>query len=227
MKRALLAAFVLLFVLLLAACAPSSSDTQVEIQQLNGPVSFYPQEAGATWQYLPTGSSLSSPKITQMIEGPTVVDGDLWVVTRLEGLGLDNRMFRKYGSSGVLLLQELRPGQEVTYDPPVQEFPSEGEFRVGASWGGDTRASVYFPTAKPENQRRSYDVEYRYTVVDRRQVNVQAGNYEAYVIDFVARFLDEDRNVIFDQQLTTWFTPHVGEIKTENDFYLIATNASR
>lgn len=221
MKRLLI---LLCLALLFSACAPARDEGGVDIQQLSEPVSFYPQEAGATWHYLPTGSSLSAPKVVQAIEGPTVVDGELWIVTHLEGMGLDNRWFRQYRPDGVYLLKELRPGQEVTYTPPLQEFPAEANFRVGANWGGDTTANVYFPEAQPANQRQAYDVEYRYTVVDQREVRLQVGTYQAYVIDFVARFLDDQRNVIFDHKLTTWFVPNVGEIKTENDFFLVATN---
>jgi len=217
--------FFLCFVLIFSACAPARDEGGVEIQQLSEPVSFFPQEAGATWHYLPSGSSLSAPKVIQEVEGPTVVDGELWIVTHLEGMGLDNRWFRQYRPDGVFLLKEQRPGQEVAYDPPLQEFPAESQFRVGANWGGDTRADVYFPAAQPANQRQSYIVDYRYTVVDQREVRLQVGTYQAFVIDFVARFLDSERNVIDSQKLTTWFVPNVGEIKTENDFFLVATNA--
>lgn len=221
--------FLLLFTLLLgllAACVPAGEGTEIEVQQLSQPVSFYPQEAGATWQYLPTGAGINEPKVVQVVEGPTVIGGDLWIVTRLQGLGLDNTWYRKYQPDGVFLLQENRPGQQVKYDPPVQEFPASGTLNVGSTWGGDTVASVFYPAAKPENQRQSYAVEYRYTVVDRRKVDVPAGSLEVFVIDFEARFLDEDRNVIGTQKLTTWFTPYIGEVKTENDFFLVATNAT-
>lgn len=216
--------FLLCLCLVFSACAPAREEGSVDIQQLSQPVSFYPQEAGATWHYLPSGSSLAAPKVIQEVEGPTVVDGELWIVTHLEGMGLDNRWFRQYRPDGVYLLKELRPGQEVTYDPPLQEFPAEATFRVGANWGGDTTANVYFPAAQAENQRQSYQVEYRYTVVDEREVRLQVGTFQAYVIDFVARFLDDERNVIDSQKLTIWFVPNVGEIKTENDFFLVATN---
>jgi len=212
--------------LALAACAPTGSTEAVEVQQLSGAVSYYPQEAGATWQYLPTGSNISDPKVTQVIEGPTVLDGDLWVVSRLQGLGIDNRWFRKYGPDGVTLLKEQRPGQEVSYDPPLQEFPPPNTLRVGTTWGGDTVATVFYPSAKGEERLQTYPVEYRYTVVDSRPVNLQAGNFDVFVIDFEARFLGEDRNVVTTQTLTTWFTPFIGEVKTENDFFLVATNTA-
>ena len=219
--------FLLLFLLLgLAACVPAGEGSEIEVQQLSEAVSFYPQEAGATWQYLPTGAGINEPKIVQTVAGPTVVGGELWIVTRLQGFGLDNSWYRQYQPDGVFLLQENRPGQQVSYDPPVQEFPASQTLNTGSTWGGDTVASVFYPAAKPENQRQSYAVEYRYTVVDRRQVEVPAGSYEVFVIDFEARFLDDERNVIFTQKLTTWFTPYVGEVKTENDFYLVATNAT-
>ena len=224
MKRILLLSALLLG--LLAACVPAGEGEAIEVQQLSEPVSFYPQEAGATWQFLPTGAGIDEPKIVQKVEGPTVVGGELWIVTHLQGFGLDNSWYRQYQPDGVFLLQENRPGQQVSYNPPVQEYPASDTLNVGSTWGGDTVASVFYPEAKPENQRLSYPVEYRYTVVDRRQVDVPAGTFEVYVIDFEARFLDKDRNVIQTQKLTTWFTPYVGEVKTENDFYLVATNTT-
>ncbi len=210
---------------LLAACVPVGEPERVEVQQLSAAVSYYPQEAGATWQYLPTGASLSDPKVVQAVEGPTVIGGDLWIVTRLVGLGLDNRWYRQYRPEGVFLEREVRPGLQIVYDPPVQEFPPEGSLRAGATWGGETTVTAFYPEAKPEEQYQTHIAEYRYTVVDERSVEVQAGTFQVFVIDFEARFLDEVRNVIESQKLTTWFTPHVGEIKTENEFYLVATNA--
>jgi hypothetical protein len=226
LRRARLGLVSLGLAALFAACAPAASPSApVQVQQLSSPVSFYPQESGVTWQYLPSGSSAGDPSVVQTIEGPTVVSGDLWVVTRLRGLGLDNRMYRQYRPQGVFLQREVRPGQQVIYDPPIQEYPPEGELRVGATWGGDTTITVFHPDAKPEEQYQTHQAEYRFTVVDRRPVTVTAGTYTVYVIDFEARFLDEGRSVLATQKLTTWFTPHVGEIKTENDFFLVATNA--
>lgn len=211
---------------LLAACVPTGEEGRSSVQQLSGAVSYYPQEAGATWQYLPGDASLSDPRILQTVEGPTVLGGDLWIVTRLQGFGLDNRWYRQYRPEGVFLLREVRPGMQINYDPPVQEFPAEDELRVGATWGGDTTVRAVYSEAEPEEQPPLVQVEYRYTVVDQRPVTVQAGSFEVFVIDFEARFLDEERNVIDTQRLTTWFTPHVGEVKTENDFYLVETNTT-
>lgn len=211
--------------LALAACAPSAQEQRTEVQQLAAAVSFYPQEAGATWEYLPAGAALNEPRLVQTVEGPTVVGGELWIVTREAGLGLDNRWYRQYRPQGVFLQREVRPGQQIVYDPPVQEYPAEAELRVGATWGGDTSVTVLYPEAsKPEEQRQTYQVEYRYTVVDRRPVTVEAGTYTVFVIDFEARFLDDERNVIETQKLTTWFAPHLGEVRNEHDLYLVATN---
>ena len=222
MKRVLAVTILFVFALL-AACAPST-EAEVEVQQLSEPVSFYPHEAGATWQYLPSGAGVNDAQVTQVVEGPTVLAGELWTVTHLEGFGLDNRWYRKYEPDGVFLLKEERPGQEVAYNPPLQEFPASDTLRVGATWGGDTTATVLYPNAKAENRRVEQAVEYRYTVVDRRPVEVGAGNFEVFVIDFEARALDDERNVTETFRQTTWFTPFVGEVKTEDDFYLMRTN---
>ena len=212
-----------LVVFLLASCVPAGSPEEVGVIELSESVSYYPQEAGASWQYLPSSPRPDEPRVLQTVEGPTVVGGELWVVTHIIGQGLDNRFYRQYLPAGVFLMQEIRPGLVLNYDPPIQEFPPEGQLRVGATWGGETTVGLFFPEASADN-RQQRSVEYRYTVVDSRRVELPVGNVDTFVVDFEARFLDAERNVTDTQKLTTWFTPHIGEIKTENDYFLVATN---
>lgn len=230
MKRASL--FVLLFVAgLLTSCAPGATAKPVEVEQFSGEVSYYPHESGASWAYLGEGEPGDAPRLVYTVQGPTVVNGDLWVVTSAVGKGLDIAWFRQYSPEGVHLLRELRPGMEINYDPPLQEMPAEGNLRVGETWGGETTVDIYFPEAKrPEDQRLTRKFNYVYTVVDeRKSLNTPAGDFDAFVIDFVARTYDEDGNEVpcsgtGECKQTVFFTPNVGEIRTENGYFLVQTN---
>ena len=53
----------------------------------------------------------------------------------------------------MFVLRELRPGTQLTFDPPLQELPAQSELRIGSSWGGESTASIYYPDAPPESQR--------------------------------------------------------------------------
>lgn len=215
-----------LLLALLAACAPATEAPRVEVEQLTQAVSYYPAQAGATWQYLPSGASLTDPRFTRRIEGPTLIDGEIWVAVRSEGLGLEMTEFKQFRPDGVYLLRRIRPGDEVTFDPPIRQFPAEGTLRVGASWSGQTTARVFFPGARPENQRATVEIDYLYTVVDRRTVNLHAGTFEVYVINFVTRTRNDDGGIADSLTQELWFAPYVGEIRTEQGFFLVATNTT-
>jgi hypothetical protein len=217
----------------LTSCAPGAANAKpVEVQQFAGAVSYYPHEAGASWAYLGEGEPGDAPRLVYTVQGPTVVNGDLWVVTSAVGKGLDIAWFRQYRPEGVFLLRELRPGQEINYDPPLQEMPPEDSLRVGSTWGGDSTVTVHFPDAKrPEDQNITRKFNYTYTVVDERNVNLAAGDFDALVIDFVARTYDEEGNEVpcsgtGECKQTTFFTPNFGEIRTENGYFLVQTNVS-
>jgi hypothetical protein len=233
MKRVSLV--VLLFVtVLLTSCAPGASGSSappVQVQQFGGEVSFYPKEAGASWTYLGQGETLDASPFVMTVVGPTVIDGDLWVVTSGIGKGLELVWFRQYRPDGVFLLREQRPGTEINYDPPLQEMPAESALRVGATWGGETTATVVYPEAKDaKDQTFIQKFNYTYTVVDeRKNLNTNAGDFDAFVIDFVARIYDESGNELpcdgtGECKQTIFFSPNVGEIKTENDYFLVDTN---
>jgi hypothetical protein len=224
--------FIIVFTGILSACAPGATNqSSVEIDQFAGSVSYYPHEAGATWHYLAQGEPSDGPRFVTTIQGPTVVNGDLWVVTRATGKGLDIAWFRQYRPDGVFLLREMRPGTEINYDPPLQEMPAEGSLRVGSTWSGESTVTVYFPEAKrPEDQTLKRTFSYSYTVVDeRKSVNVPAGDFDIFVIDFVARVFDDEGNEqpcsgTGECKQTIWFTPGMGEVMTEDDYFLVETN---
>lgn len=213
-----------LLVLLLAACAPSADGPRVTVAQLTEPVGYYPQQTGATWQYLPSNALLDEARVFQRVEGPTVLDGQVWIAWRLVGRGLDVISYRQYRPDGVFLRRELRPGTEIDFDPPIREYPSEGSLRVGATWSGQTTASVVYPEARPENRSASLTLDYTYTVVDQRRVSIASGDFEVFVINFTSRTTDEFATVLEEFTQELWFAPFVGEVRTEQGFFLVESN---
>ena len=169
--------------LCLSSCVPQTDDGEtVNIEQLSDTISFYPQETGARWAYLPDGALLDEAPINHVIEGPTVVEGELWTAWRIVGRGIDERYFRQYRDDGVYLLRRDSPGAITTYDPPRQELPAESLMRVGSTWGGQTTATIIFEAADPGNQPPPIQSDYTYTVVDKRTVMVPSGEFEIFSI---------------------------------------------
>jgi hypothetical protein len=216
---------IVLSTLLLAACAPVAEDgPRVTVEQLSDPVSFYPQEVGATWQYLPDSARLNESRIFQRVDGPTILEGEVVTGWRTVGRGIDERNFRTYGPEGVFLRRTTKPGSIIDFRPPVREFPASGALRVGANWGGETTAIVTYPEARPEHRTASLDIRYGYTVVDRRTARVPAGEFTFYVIDFESVTVDSEGRTNEELSQTTWFAPYVGEIRTESGYFLVETN---
>lgn len=222
--RTRLAPLLVAAVALLAGCAPTAEAPRAQVEQLSQAVSYYPQETGATWNYLPENAKLDEPPVYRRVDGPTILGGEVVTVTRLVGRGLDEHDYRRYTPEGVFLERRTKPGTIIDFEPAIQEFPPAGQLRVGASWGGTTRAEIHFPQARPENQRASLDITYRYEVVDRRPVSVPAGTFEVFVINLVTEAVGDDGNVADHLTQATWFVPYVGEVRTEGGLYLVEMN---
>ena len=230
MRRIALVLVPLALLLVLAACAPSS-DKQVTVQQLTKPISYYPHQTGAHWEYLPDGAKLTDPRLTVDVEGPTVVDGQVWIAWHIQGRGLDVTRYLQYKSDGVYLGRENKLGTVINFDPPIQEFPAEGQLRVGATWAGDTKVHVVATEgsgngagSSAQQASKTLDVHYVYTVVDKRQVTLAAGTFEVYVVSFTTRTLDENAKITNTLTQQFWFTPNIGEVRDENGNVLIASN---
>lgn len=217
--------FWLLLLLGVAACVPAEVDPgRVQVAQLFENLSFYPKETGVVWQYLPDGERLDAMRVEKRIEGPTVLQGQVLIATRLVGRGIDQHDFRDHRSDGVFLVRRSLPGLQVSFDPPLQELPAESALRVGASWGGTTTITAFYPNARPENQRVSGTSSYRFTVVDKRRVGVVAGEFEVFVINFESNSLDAQGNVTDTLRQTIWFSPYIGKVRHELGFFLVEAN---
>jgi hypothetical protein len=223
MRRTALLA-VPLALLLLASCAPGGTDKTVSVQQLSEPVSFYPHQTGARWEYLPDGAKIDDPRVVETVDGPAVLDGEVWIAWRLVGRGIDATRYRQYRDDGVFLRREIKLGTVITFDPPIREFPPQGDLRVGATWSGDTNVTVENPGSKSPEATKHLQVSYVYTVVDRRKVSLASGDFEVFVVSFTSRTLDAEANITNELTQQAWFAPFVGEVRDENANFLIASN---
>lgn len=210
--------------LLTAACAPVADTERVDVRQLAAPPSFYPQETGLRWAYLRDGARLDDPRYVKTVEGPAVLEGEVWIAFRLFGGGQDTTHFRQFRADGVYLKRQERPGGSFTFDPPIRELPGETELRVGARWSGTTVAHANFPQAAVGQRRFTQEISYNYLVVDRRTVVVADREYDVFVISRTARTLDEDGDVVDELTQQMWFAPNVGKVRHENQWFLIETN---
>lgn len=218
------AALAIAAILLLAACAPSSKESQrVGVDQLTEPISFYPNQTGATWQYLPNGARLSDPSTTVQILGPTIVGGEVWVAWNARGRGLDETSYRQVRPDGVWLKRQERLGTTYDFDPPLHEYPASGDMRVGALWSGSTNVRI---AAQDGKQTLELAVDYSYIIVDKRTVMVPAGEIEVYVIDFTSRTTDENGATTEELTQTAWFAPNFGEVRLRSGHVLIGTNVA-
>lgn len=212
--------------LLLGACAPRAGDEGPSAEaasRVAGPVAYMPTATGARWSYLPNGAQLSEPLIVTTVEGPTVQDGVVRTAWRTAGRGLDVRYFREHRPDGTFLFREERPGTRITFDPPIRELPGE-PLRVGHTWSGTTTATVTFPEAERDSQVETLEIEWVHTVVDRRTVEVAAGEFEVFVLNFTSRTIGEDELLAEELTQEIWYSPYLGEVRTENGFFLVESN---
>ena len=209
--------------LLVAACAPATqNDERVGVLQLTDPITYYPFQTGAAWEYLQQGARLSDPRTTVVVEGPTVVDNGVWIGWRLVGPAREKRSYRQVNANGVFLHSEVRLGiTTLTYDPPIQEYPAEGSLRVGALWTGETAVTLQLYDGSEPQVRQ---LAYTYTVVDRRMVTIPAGEVEVFVINLTSRLFDEEGAQVDEETYETWFSPFIGEVRLNTGHVLMRSN---
>ena len=206
---------------LLGACAPSASPPVPRVSGSLTPdaPSFYPHETGLTWTYLAEGETIITPAYTLSVLGPSVLEGDRVILTRMRGRTLDTTYYKQHTSDGVFLHREDRPGATITYDPPLHELPTPNALRPGTTWSGTTTATItYDKTQAPTINT----LDYTYTVLEQREANVPAGTFPAYTIEFAAEQQDGERTESIRQH--EWFTPYWGTVKTRGELLLTGGN---
>ena len=216
---------VLFTVSLLGACAPAAQEREearVDVTP-SGPAAYRPEAPGSQWTYLPDGAGLDEPRVRIEIEGPTVVGGAVLTAWHMEGRGLDVRWYRDHREDGTYLVREERPGTLISFDPPILEWTQEPMY-VGMRWSGTTEATIRFPGADTERQPDQLSIEYAVEVVDRRDVRVAAGTFDVFVVNFTTLTRDEAGEVVETLTQETWVAPNLGEVRTENGFFLIGSN---
>jgi hypothetical protein len=211
---------------LTAACAPAAAEepARVAVQQLVAAPSFYPQETGTRWSYLRDGARLDDPRYVETIEGPAVLEGDVWIAFRLVGGGQDATHYRQFRPDGVYLRRQLRPGGSFTFEPPMRELPAPTELRVGAIWSGSSVVKGNFPGASVGQRVFEQAIDYVFTVVDQRPVTVGGRVYDVFVIDRTTRSFDAEGTVVEEYSQQIWFAPGVGKVRHENGWFLIDAN---
>ncbi|AWN23722.1 hypothetical protein DKM44_11180 [Deinococcus irradiatisoli] len=206
---------------LLLGCAPRQTSAPapapVTAQTPVSRVSFYPQETGLSWSYLPEGDTGGLPYSLKAL-GPTVF-GDAQVrAFELTGRGAQQTWYRQIDTSGQKLLGFRKPGLTVTLTPAWQEWPAEGAWRVGLSWSGTTTARLRSDDGQVD---QAGTVTYRYTVLDQRQVSVAGQTYQVWVVD---RQITDTLGGLFPASETIWFTPYVGDVRTAEALLLTGRN---
>src|SRR5690606_18858205 len=121
--------------------------------------------------------------------------------TREYGKGVNRTVYRSHTNQGVFIVREEYPSHDVTYDPPLREFPHPEALALGARWGGATIASLRFPH---HDRVEQMNIEYTYTAVDKRHVRLNIGEVEVYVINLEATDATNPSQRL-NQEL--WFAP--------------------
>ncbi|MCS7058168.1 MAG: hypothetical protein NZL94_04745 [Meiothermus sp.] len=209
--------YLLIPLLLLTACAPRSSSPPLNTAIIQGPVDFYPSQPGLDWVYLPLRASTSDPPLRLSVIGPASFEGQPAIRYRLSGRGLERSYYRQVDAGGVRLLgiEDYDRIQVARYTPPIQEYPPEASFAVGARWGGQTREVIELRVNNQTTRVSDRVLEYTYTVLGRSNVSVPAGNFEVYRIGVEYR---DPRNPSLRENFEVWFFPGVGEVFTSMNF---------
>ncbi|GGK14366.1 hypothetical protein GCM10008955_04720 [Deinococcus malanensis] len=222
-ERLLLVRLSLLVALLgLGACAPTRSAAPSTVQAstpVSG-VSFYPREAGLAWSYLPEGDPATAIPYTLRAMGPSVFAGQTVQTFELTGRGAQQTWFRTFTDSGVFLQGIRKPGLTIRLEPPMQEYPAPGSWRVGLAWQGQSQVTVVDDAGKTQAQG---SVTYSYLVQQQRRVQTPGGTFNVWV---VTRQMSDTVGGLFPATQQLWFTPFTGEVRSPEGLLLTGRNFS-
>lgn len=219
-----------LLLLVLAGCVPATNTERARVESAPEDVSYYPHETGAYWEYLPSGARLSDPAVEVMVEGPTIIDDTVATAWSTFGRGRIATHFRIHTGEEQRLWREYRPGVIIDFDPPMLEYPT-GPLTSNRTWSGETTVRVYedrlSETASSivgKTLMQTYTVKYTTTVVETRTVTVPLGEIEVFVLNHIAEHVNEAGEVIDRVSLITWFSPYLGEVRSDAGLLLTHTN---
>src|SRR5690625_1923718 len=110
----------------LGGCVPVSSDAgpRTQVEQLTRPVGYYPDQAGARWEYLPDNAPVDDPRVIQLVEGPRVVNGRTLISHLTRGAGAEERKFRSIGPDGVAHHTRAGPAPRTTPHTTTTSSPA-------------------------------------------------------------------------------------------------------
>ncbi|MFC4639444.1 hypothetical protein [Deinococcus hohokamensis] len=211
----------LLALLGLAACAPApAAAPPVRASTPISNVSFYPKEAGLAWTYLPEGEAATAAPYVLRALGPTVFAGQPVQAFELTERGAQQTWYRSFSAAGVQLLGIRKPGVSIRLDPPWQEYPAQGAWRVGLTWQGQSQVTVADDAGKVQAQGT---VSYSYLVQQQRRVQTPAGTFDVWV---VTRQMTDTLGGLFPATQQLWFTPFTGEVRSPEGLLLTGRNFS-
>ena len=207
----------------LFGCVPNQEPAKppkppVESGVVGGKTSFYPSEAGLTWQYIKESNSADAPKYKLEILGPSLFHGKTLTAIRFVGNASDQTYFKEFSSGGVKYYGfSISQTGDVTFNPPIQEYPAANELKLGATWGGET--TVTEPNLADPSKPKSYKISYTYTVLARQQFKVADQVYDTLRIVLEVISGPNQRST-----QTIHFTPNVGEVRTKEGLLLLGKN---
>ncbi|MGI8747681.1 MAG: hypothetical protein ACR2J4_04920 [Deinococcus sp.] len=205
----------------LGACAPATRSVRqapLAATTAVSRVSFYPAQAGLSWNYVPEGDPPDSPPYTLRALGPAIFGTKEAQAYALTGRGAEQTSYRLVSGSGVQLIGFRKPGLSVRLDPPWQEYPAESAWKVGLAWQGESAITVQSDDGKVT---ASGKVTYRYAVLDQRTVKVAGKGYTVWV---VSRQITDTVGGLFPGSQELWFAPFVGEVRSPEGLLLTARN---
>ncbi|WP_245557577.1 hypothetical protein [Deinococcus peraridilitoris] len=210
---------VLLSTLALAACAPRETAPRQATASTNvTAVSFYPAQVGLSWSYLPEGEALTSPPYTLASQGATLFGDQAALAFRFSGRGAEQTNYRQISDDGQFLLGFTKPGLTVTLTPPLREYPPVNAWRAGLSWSGQTTVRVISDNKVVQEGT----VQYRYTVLEKRNVSVPGDTRDVWVIN---RQISGSAASLFPEaNQNFWFAPYAGEMRTPEGLLQISRN---
>lgn len=206
----------------LTACTPRTAGPGPVVQGSTTAqsVSFYPREAGLSWSYLAEGESAGASPYTLRTLGPTLFGSQTVDATVLSGRGADQTWYRTVGEGGVRLYGIRKPGVTIRLEPPWQEFPAPGSWRLGLTWQGSSQVTILGDDGKVQAQGT---LNYSYLVQEQRRVSTPAGGFDVYV---VTRQISDTLGGLFPATQQLWFSPYVGEVRTPEGLLLTGRNFS-